>query len=163
MQRSSAPVQEPGVLDFGVDIPFVSHLGFTLHRMDSGHSELRYEARPEHLNSFGVTHGGATMALLDVAMAVATRSDTPALGVVTIEMKTTFMQPARGALVARGQLLHRTGSMAYAEGAVYDAEGRLCSHATGTFKYMHRRADAEGADKDPTQSQPQAASLPGDG
>ncbi len=54
-------------------------------------------------------------------------------------MKTSFLQPARGALVARGRLLHRTGSMAYAEGTVYDAEGRLCSHATGTFRYMRRR------------------------
>lgn len=154
MAGSPAAVQAPGALDFGVEIPFVSHLGFTLHRMDSGHSELRYQARPEHLNSFGVTHGGATMALLDVAMAVAARSDTPALGVVTIEMKTSFLQPARGALVARGQLLHRTGSMAYAEGALYDAEGRLCSHATGTFKYLHRRAEKEGAGEAP---------LPGDG
>ena len=154
MAGSPAAVQAPGALDFGVEIPFVSHLGFTMHRMDSGHSELRYQARPEHLNSFGVTHGGATMALLDVAMAVAARSDTPALGVVTIEMKTSFLQPARGALVARGQLLHRTGPMAYAEGALYDAEGRLCSHATGTFKYLHRRAETEGAGEAP---------LPGDG
>ena len=146
--------QQPDAMDFGTEIPFVSHLGFTLHRMDGGHSELRYEARPEHLNSFGVTHGGATMALLDVAMAVAVRSQTPELGAVTIEMKTSFMQPARGALVARGRLLHRTGSMAYAEGTVYDAEGRLCSHATGTFKFMHRRAPDGGSAAAGTQMPP---------
>ena len=128
--------QEQGLPGFGAEIPFVTHLGFTLHRMAGGHSELRYEARPEHLNSFAVTHGGATMALLDVAMAVAARSDTPELGVVTVEMKTSFLQPARGPLVARGRLMHRTGLMAFAEGTVHDAEGRLCSHATGTFKYL---------------------------
>lgn len=126
------------MLSFGTEIPFISHLGFTLHRMDGGHSELHYEARPEHLNSFAVTHGGATMTLLDVAMALAARSDTPDLGVVTIEMKTSFMHPARGPLVAKGRLMHRTGSMAYAEGTVYDADGRLCSHATGTFKYLRK-------------------------
>src|SRR3990167_6042738 len=81
---------------FGVEIPFVNHLGFTLEFMQGGHSELRYEARPEHLNSFSVTHGGATMTLLDVTMATAARSDTPDMGVVTIEMKTSFMQAARG-------------------------------------------------------------------
>lgn len=142
------------MLNFGAEIPFVNHLGFTLHRMDGGHSELHYEARPEHLNSFSVTHGGATMALLDVAMAVAARSDTPDSGVVTIEMKTSFMQPARGPLVARGRLMHRTGSMAYAEGTVYDAEGRVCSHATGTFKYMRRPvqdSDAASAGAAPAQ------------
>lgn len=129
------------VLSFGVEIPFVSHLGFTLHRMEGGESELRYAAQPEHLNSFGVTHGGATMALIDVAMATAARSEGPAdMGVVTVEMKTSFMQAARGPLVARGRLLHRTLALAFTEASVYDAEGRLCSHATGTFKYMKRPA-----------------------
>ncbi len=129
------------MLKFGAEIPFVSHLGFTLHRMDGGHSELHYEAQPEHLNSFDVTHGGASMTLLDVAMATAARSDTPDFGVVTIEMKTSFMQPARGLLVAKGRLIHRTASMAFVEATVVDADGRLCSHATGTFKYVRRRAE----------------------
>ena len=123
---------------FGVDIPFVSHLGFTLHRMAGGESELHYEAAPEHLNSFAVTHGGASMTLLDVTMATAARSDTPDMGVVTIEMKTSFMQPARGPLVAKGRLIHRTATLAFTEGTVFDAEGRVCSHATGTFKYVRR-------------------------
>jgi hypothetical protein len=30
--------------------------------------------------------------------------------------------------------------MAYTEARVFDASGRLCSHATGTFKYMPRVA-----------------------
>ena len=125
-------------LSFGVHIPFVEHLGFTLHRMEAGESELRYEARPEHHNSFDVTHGGALMTLLDVAMATAARSQSPDMGVVTIEMKTSFMQPARGPLVAKGRLIHRTATMAFTEGTVVDAEGRVCSHATGTFKYVRR-------------------------
>ena len=133
------------MLNFGADIPFVSHLGFRLHRMAGGESELHYEALSEHLNSFGVTHGGATMALLDVALATAARSDTPDFGVVTIEMKTSFMQPARGPLVAKGRLIHRTASIAFVEGTVLDAEGRVCSHATGTFKYVRRQpAQADG-------------------
>ncbi|MEQ6435551.1 PaaI family thioesterase [Comamonas sp. w2-DMI] len=132
---------------FGAEIPFVHELGFTLRKMEGGQSELHYTARPEHLNSFGVTHGGASMTLLDVTMAVAARSVQADMGVVTVEMKTSFMQPARGALVARGRLLHRTSQMAFTEGHIYDAEGRLCAHATGTFKYMRRKSapDAGGA------------------
>ena len=125
---------------FGVEIPFVTHLGFTLHRMEGGESELHYEAKPEHFNSFDVTHGGASMTLLDVAMATAARSETPDMGVVTIEMKTSFMQPARGPLRGVGQLLHRTKAMAFTEGRILDAEGRVCAHATGTFEYMRREA-----------------------
>jgi len=125
-------------LAFGVEIPFVQLLGFELVRMEGGESELRYEARPEHLNSFGVTHGGASMTLLDVAMATAARSVAPETGVVTVEMKTSFMQAARGPLVAKGRLLHRTATMAFTEATVFDAAGRPCTHATGTFKYVRR-------------------------
>ena len=125
-------------LCFGVAIPFVEHLGFTLERFENGESELRYTAQPEHLNSFFVTHGGACMTLLDVTMATAARSVQPEMGVVTIEMKTSFMQPARGPLVGKGRLMHRTATMAFTEATIYDGEGRACTHATGTFKYVKR-------------------------
>jgi uncharacterized protein (TIGR00369 family) len=125
-------------LSFGVHVPFIEHLGFTLERFAGGESELRYTAQPEHLNSFAVAHGGACMTLLDVTMAAAARSVQQDMGVVTIEMKTSFMQPARGPLMAKGRLIHRTATMAFTEGTVYDAQGRACSHSTGTFKYVKR-------------------------
>ena len=125
---------------FGVEIPFVSHLGFELVKMEGGESELQFLPQPEHLNSFLVTHGGAIMTLLDVTLATAARSIDLETGVVTIEMKTTFMQPCRGLLTGKGRLMHRTKSMAFSEGTVYDAEGRACAHATGTFKYVKRAA-----------------------
>ena len=125
-------------IPFGVHVPFIEHLGFTLERFEGGESELRYTAQPEHLNSFNVTHGGACMALLDVTMAAAARSVQPDMGVVTIEMKTSFMQPATGPLVARGRLMHRSATMAFTEATIFDAKGRACTHATGTFKYVKR-------------------------
>ncbi len=125
-------------MDFGVTIPFVNHLGFALELFEDGRSRLAYEARPEHLNSFAVTHGGALMTLMDVTMAAAARSVNQDMGVVTIEMKTTFMQPARGKLSGQGRLMHRTASMAFTEATIFDAQGRACAHATGTFKYVKR-------------------------
>ena len=123
---------------FGATIPFVNHLGFELQLFEGGLSELLFAPRPEHLNSFAVTHGGALMTLLDVAMAVAARSVQKDLGVVTIEMKTSFMQPARGQLTGKGHLMHRTATMAFTQASVFDEAGRLCAHATGTFKYVRR-------------------------
>lgn len=128
----------PTLLDFGTTIPFVDHLGFALTVFEGGHSELTFAPRPEHLNSFAVVHGGALMTLLDVTMAVAARSVEKTMGAVTIEMKTTFMQPARGPLTAKGHLMHRTATMAFTEGTVFDESGRACAHATGTFKFVKR-------------------------
>ena len=128
----------PTPLDFGTTIPFVEHLGFELMLFEGGLSELIFKPRPEHLNSFAVVHGGALMTLLDVTLAIAARSVEKTMGAVTIEMKTTFMQPARGPLTAKGHLMHRTATMAFTEGTVFDESGRACAHATGTFKFIKR-------------------------
>ena len=136
-------------MNFGTEIPFVTHLGFTLELFEGGESVLGYSPRHEHLNSFAVTHGGACMTLLDVAMAVAARSVQKDMGVVTIEMKTSFMRPAPGdgtPLKAKGRLMHRTATLAFAEATIYDATGQACAHSTGTFKYVRRKPDPAGND-----------------
>lgn len=130
-------------ITFGVEIPFVSHLGFSLEKFEGGESAIGYSPTPEHLNSFAVTHGGAVMTLMDVTMATAARSVQPDMGVVTIEMKTSFMQPAPGdgsRLTAKGRLIHRTVTLAFTEATLFDAQGKPCAHSTGTFKYVKRLA-----------------------
>ena len=138
-------------MTFSVKIPFVELLGFELALFEGGRSEISFDTRPEHTNSFDVTHGGAVMTLLDVAMATAARSVQQDMGVVTIEMKTSFMRPCRGKLVAKGHLMHRTGTMAFTEATIYDGQGKACAHATGTFKYVRRggnNANAAATDRD---------------
>jgi len=128
-------------MSFGVEIPFVTMLGFELTQFENGDSSITYSPRPEHQNSFGVAHGGAVMTLMDVAMATAARSVAPDMGVVTIEMKTSFMRPSPGdgsQLTGRGRLIQRTTSMAFTEATLYDSKGQACAHATGTFKYVKR-------------------------
>ncbi|MBT9493965.1 MAG: PaaI family thioesterase [Paucibacter sp.] len=131
----------PNPLKFPVHIPFVEQLGFELHSMGDGQAELRVDLAEGHMNSWEVAHGGVLMTLLDVAMAHAARSihrDNAGFGpgVVTIEMKTSFMRPGEGELRAVGKLLHRTATLAFCEGSVFGEGGNLCAHATATFKYL---------------------------
>lgn len=130
-------------IPFPRHIPFVEALGVQLWQFGGGTAELRLPVQPDQLNSHGIAHGGVLMTLLDVVMAHAARSayvagaaggDDP--GVVTVEMKTTFMRPTRGLLIARGKLLHQTRGFAFTEGGIYDAAGHLHAHATGTFKFV---------------------------
>ena len=133
---------EPRVpLKFALDIPFVETLGMQLWRFDGGVAEVSLDVRPEMRNSWGVAHGGVLMTLLDVVMAHAARSvrddtDHSAPDIVTIEMKTSFMRPATGRLMATGRLLHGTRSMAFCDGDVRDESGALCAHASATFKFL---------------------------
>jgi uncharacterized protein (TIGR00369 family) len=129
-------------MEFKVRIPFVHLLGMELLRFEADHAELALDLREELTNSWGVAHGGVTMTLLDVAMAHAARTPSAqgaalsAGGVVTIEMKTSFLRPGQGRLTAEGRRLHRTASLAFCEGTVRDAGGAIVGHATGTFKYL---------------------------
>ena len=128
-----------GPIPFPRSIPFVETLGVELWQFGGGTAELRLPVQAGQLNSHGIAHGGVLMTLLDVAMAHAARGaytggDDP--GVVTVEMKTTFMRPTRGVLIARGKLLHQTPSFAFTEGGIYDEADHLMAHATGTFKFV---------------------------
>lgn len=130
---------------FPVPIPFIRALGLHLTGFGDGVATLRLDLEDWHLNSFGMAHGGAIMTMLDIGLAMSARArpredDDPTKGLVTIELKTSFMQPAYGrVLTARAECTHRTASLAFCEGAVLDDGGRTVAKATGTFKYMKQR------------------------
>ena len=150
-------------MKFPVHIPFVEDLGFELVRFADGEAEICVDVSERLTNSFHVIHGGVSMTLLDVVMAHAARSVNLHLpdrgpGVVTIEMKTTFMRPGEGRLRGVGRLMHRTSTMAFTEASIFNADNALVAHATGTFKYVRklptdgrqvrdlRRLDGSGSD-----------------
>jgi len=136
-------------------IPFLSDLGVRCNFMEDGRSEIELDLLERHQNSWDMAHGGVLMTLLDVAMAVAGRSaDADGRGVVTIEMKTSFMAPGRGKLTARGVAVHRTSTMVFCEGEIVDAGGSIVSKASGTFKYIKRM---------PPKREPGAADSGADG
>jgi acyl-CoA thioesterase len=126
---------------FRNDIPFIKDLGVKFVSAENGRAVIALDLAPRHLNSWSVAHGGVLMTLLDVAMAVAGRSlDPTAGGGVTLEMKTSFLQPANAGtrLIVSGHAYHRSNALAFCEGEVRDTEQRLIAKAMGIFKYLKR-------------------------
>lgn len=124
-------------------IPFVKDVGIEISEMQPGSSRLELNVQPRHLNGWRAVHGGVTMTVLDVAMAIAARSLEPDVeGVVTVEMKCSFMQagPPAGRLLASGTCVHRSTTMAFCESEVRDDANRLLARAMGTFKYLRTGA-----------------------
>lgn len=119
------------------------------------------DVQPWMRNSWEVAHGGIVMTMLDVAMAMAGRplsspnatiptaadealSDGSNLehtkvGNVTVEMKTTFIAPARGVLTAKGLCLKRATSLAFCEAELFDETNALIAKSSGTFKFWRGR------------------------
>jgi acyl-CoA thioesterase len=126
---------------FRNDIPFIKDMGVEFLDAADGRARIALQLTPRHVNSWNVAHGGVLMTLLDVAMAVAGRTlDPDARGGVTVEMKTSFLQPgpAGARLVATGHAFHRSTTMVFCEGEVRDGDDRLIAKAIGTFKYIRR-------------------------
>ncbi len=126
---------------FPVEIPFLNHLGVEFLGMADGRAQIALNLEPEHMNSWQVTHGGVVMTLLDVVMSLAGRSlDPESRAGVTVEMKTSFLQPAGRPgtrLVASGNAFHRSTTMCFCEAELHDGD-KLVAKAMGTFKYLKR-------------------------
>ena len=121
-------------------IPFASHLGIELIERGEGRAVLRLALRPELMNSFEAAHGGVVMTLLDIAMATAARTRDPkAVGAITVEMKASFMGVGQGVLTATGECLHLGRSVAFCEGRVHNADGKLAASGSGTFMLRHAK------------------------
>jgi uncharacterized protein (TIGR00369 family) len=138
-------------MQFPLKIAFVEHLGFELVKFEGGEAEIHCALKPELLNTWQVAHGGLLMTLLDVCMAHAARSTEErgkqaAPGLVTLEMK-----PGEEYVIAKARLMHRTATLAFTEGSVYNrrADGSLSemiAHATGTFKFLKALATSSNAE-----------------
>ena len=135
LMDTAAPQPGPSV------IRFRHELGVYFLGMANGEAQVALDLESRHMNSWTVTHGGVTMTLLDVVMSLAGRSlDPDARGGVTVEMKTSFLQPGGkpgGRMVAKGKAFHRSTTMCFCEGEVWNGE-RLVAKAMGTFKYLKR-------------------------
>lgn len=131
---------------FPADIPFLNELGVEFLSMGEGESQVALTLEKRHLNSWHVVHGGVTMTLLDVVMSMAGRSlDPEARGGVTVEMKTSFMQPGGregSRIVAKGRAFHRSTTMVFCEGELWNGD-KLVAKAMGTFKYLKRQMAAK--------------------
>jgi uncharacterized protein (TIGR00369 family) len=124
---------------FRNDIPFIKDMGVEFVSAENGRAVVALDLAPRHLNSWSVAHGGVLMTLLDVAMAVAGRSLDPAAGGgITLEMTTSFLQPANAGtrLVVSAHAYHGSNAVAFCDGEVRDTEQRLIAKAMGTFKYQ---------------------------
>src|SRR3954470_18514655 len=97
--------------------------------------EVEFDARAELLlNPMKQIQGGYLCAMLDECMSVACMVASGMTHVApTAEMKTTFFRPAMpGKIRGIGRVVRWGSRVAFTEGELYDAEGRLLAKATGT-------------------------------
>jgi acyl-CoA thioesterase len=122
------------------------HLGFEHHEAPvDGVHRVSLELSDIHMSSAGRVHGGVLFSLLDTAMGGAVISALPLeKGCATLEMKINYFRPVQsGKVTAVGRLINLTKNTAYAEGEVFNEEGRLLAKTSGTFFITATRKQSE--------------------
>ena len=104
-------------------------------RTGKGGWQFLLTVRRDHMNPYGLVHGGVVYSLADYAMGAAlARGLEPGERCATLEIKINYLAPvAGGALRAEARVVERTRRIGVLEGRVYDDQDRLVALATGSF------------------------------
>ncbi len=117
-------------------------LHFALAELDVGRAVFEGESGPHAYNPLGVVHGGFAATLLDSACGTAVHSTLAAdQAYTTVELNVKYHRPitaATGRVRAEGKVVTLGRRIAFAEGRLVDAAGRLHATATSTMLLFER-------------------------
>ena len=117
-------------------IPYIQHLRITTDALGEGSARLSMPIEPHLTNSLGTAHGGVIVSLLDVALCTAARTLHPdSIGVITIDLSTSFIGGAKGArLLADARVLKDARTMSFVEAEAKNEDGSLVAKAIATVR-----------------------------
>jgi uncharacterized protein (TIGR00369 family) len=117
--------------------PIASHVAMDILEVERGTVTFSCAPDESHLNPIGVVHGGLVCTLLDSALGCATHTTLPAgTGYTSIEIKVSYLRPVKpggGPLTCVGRVTKPGSRVAFAEGEVRDASGKVVATASGSL------------------------------
>lgn len=117
--------------------PIASHINMTLTEVEHGSVTFLGEPNESHYNPIGMVHGGFVCTLLDSALGCAVHTTLQAgTGYTSIEIKTNYLRPVTadsGPLTCTGRVVKPGRRVAFAEGEVVDAAGKIVATASGSL------------------------------
>jgi uncharacterized protein (TIGR00369 family) len=100
-------------------------IGASLAIVEPGQVEVALPYRDDLTQQKGFIHGGIIGMIADTACGYAAYSLMPAdSSLVTVEYKINILAPARGSLVARGEVLRAGRTLTVTRGEVYAEDGK---------------------------------------
>lgn len=127
---------------FGIDIPFMNHIGLRAESIDTGFARTHLPYSNKLVNSRGDVHGGTLMSVLDFTLSAAARAHDPlGLGVVTVEMSTHFLEAARSDLTFEARVIRRGRRTVFCEGTAFNPDGVAVCVARATFQLIQLNRD----------------------
>jgi len=117
-------------------------LGASLTMVSAGKTEISLPYRDDLTQQKGFVHGGIIGMIADTACGYAAYSLMPAsASLVTVEYKINILAPARGALVARGEVVKAGRTLTVARAEVYAEDGKHIATMQQTLMMLPDTAD----------------------
>ncbi len=127
---------------------FNTLLGLRFTDRGEGYLKAELDLGPQHMNKAGFTHGGVYAALLDSA-STGSGGYCPYPGrvrkCVTLSLTVNYVGMSKGGTLTVEAHVTKAARKTFSAAAeVRDADGNLCAHSIGTFKYMKGSEDPRG-------------------
>jgi uncharacterized protein (TIGR00369 family) len=117
-------------------------IGASLSSVTPGGCEIDLPYREDLTQQKGFIHGGIVGMIADSAAGYAAYSLMPAdCSLVTVEYKMNILTPARGALVAKGQVIKPGRTLTVARAEVYSRDGRHVASMQQTLMMLPATPD----------------------
>jgi uncharacterized protein (TIGR00369 family) len=118
-------------------------IGASLTVVEPGYVEIELPFRDNLTQQKGFVHGGILGMIADTACGYAAFSLMPAgCSLVTVEYKINILSPARGALVARGEVIKPGRTLTVARGEVYARDGKHVATMQQTLMMLANTPDS---------------------
>ena len=126
------------IRDLAGNAPFFKHMAMRLVEVDIGNATIELDLSNNHLQAFGLVHGGVMATIIDTAtfwavfMGIAEDA-----GLVNIDLKLNYLKSVtRGTLTAEGSAIRAGKRICYAEAHVYSDTQDLIAHGTSTLMVL---------------------------
>ncbi|HJU38962.1 MAG TPA: PaaI family thioesterase [Tahibacter sp.] len=114
--------------------PYPALIGMRIAELAFDRCRIELDLRRDHLQPFGIVHGGVLATLIDTATFWAAFLRIPDdAGLVNVDLKLNYLKAvSHGHLYAVGECLRAGRQISYTVASVYDAAGELVAHGTST-------------------------------
>ena len=115
--------------------PYPALIGMKIASLEIDRCRIELALRRDHLQPFGIVHGGVIATLIDTATFWAAFMRLPAdCGLVNVDLKLNYLKAvSSGRLRAEGECLRAGRQISYTVASVFDEAGELIAHGTSTM------------------------------
>lgn len=140
MEQTPNPVYIEEVKKVVKDSPYPKHMSMVLVDLAIDRATVELSLNNNHLQPFGIVHGGVLATLVDTATFWAVFMRLPEQsGLVNVDLKLNYLKRATtGLLRAEGSTIKSGRLISYSEARVFDEKGNIVVHGTSTLMSLKK-------------------------